>query len=326
MSYIKSVILYLPIFIVLISISKIFNLYDKPNSRKIHKNNIINSGGIIIYIYYLCLIYLYEFNHNIELIISIGFFVCLAGFIDDRLNLGPSIKIILILMPSFYLIFKGINISDLGYYEYVGLINLGKFQIPFLILSIGLLVNATNYIDGIDGLLLTFFSSLLIYYIFIIEDKNTLILLKLLLIPVILNLFFNFLSSKSKMKIFSGNSGSLFIGFLASFLTIEFYKNFNIHPVYLIWPLWYPVYDFLFVTLNRALNKKSIFFADNTHLHHKILKKFKHNHLNTVLIFIIVNTIIIYTGFYIGVYSKILSLILFIFGFVIYFFIRFKLK
>ena len=58
----------------------------------------------------------------------------------------------------------------MGNYDYIGLINLGKFSIPFLILSIGLLINATNYIDGVDGLLLSFFFSTLVYYIFLVEN------------------------------------------------------------------------------------------------------------------------------------------------------------
>ena len=133
-----------------------------------------------------------------------------------------------------------------------------SFELPFLILATGLLINATNYIDGVDGLLLVFFTCCLGYYIFLIDDTKTIYLIKLLLIPVVLNLILNMFPSKSKFKFFSGNTGSLFIGFFISFLTIELYSGFNIHPVYLIWPLWYPVYDFLFVSLNRVIIKKSI--------------------------------------------------------------------
>ena len=42
---------------------------------------------------------------------------------------------------------------------------------------------------------------------------------------------------------------------LISFLTIDFYNSFNIHPTFLILILWYPVYDFLFVSLNRIYEK-----------------------------------------------------------------------
>ena len=319
-------ILYFILLLFTVIISKKLKFYDKPNVRKIHKSKVYNTGGLIIYLFYLIIVNFFEFNHNIELIISIGFFICLIGFIDDRLNLAPSIKILFIIIPSVYLIISGISINNLGIYEYIGVINLGKFQLPFLILATGLLINATNYIDGVDGLLLTFFACCLGYYIFLIEDTNTIYLIKLLLIPVILNLILNLLPFKSKIKFFSGNSGSLFVGFFVSFLTIELYNSFNIHPVYLIWPLWYPVYDFLFVSTNRAFLKKSIFSADNSHLHHKVLIKFKKDHVKTISLYFISNVSIIYIGFLISNYSKFLSLITFIIGFIFYLIFRFKCK
>ena len=326
MQFVNLTFIYLILLASTILISKKLEFYDKPNIRKIHNSNVFNTGGIIIYLFYLIIVNFFEFNHNIELIISIGFFICLVGFIDDRINIKPSNKVIFIVIPSLYLILNGININNLGDYEYIGFLNLGKFQLPFLILATGLLINATNYIDGIDGLLLVFFTCCLGYYIFLIEDAKTIYLIKLLIIPLILNLVLNMLPSKSKFKIFSGNTGSLFIGFFISFLTIELYNGFGIHPVYLIWPLWYPVYDFLFVSINRAILKKSIFSADNSHLHHKILTKFKKNHFKTILLFFISNIFIIYFGFLISNFSKFLSLITFIFGFLFYFTIRFKFR
>ena len=251
---VKFIILYILISSAIIYLSIYLGYFDKPNKRTVHKIPTINTGGLIIYFFFLSVISQGEFNHNIELIVSIGFFVCIAGFIDDRINLNPSSKIVLVIIPSIYLIFSGISISDLGQYEYLGSIELGKFTIPFLLLAIGLLINATNYIDGIDGLLLIFFLSCMIYYICLIDDIETIKLLKIFILATFLNLILNLLPSKSKFKVFSGDSGSLFIGFFISFMTIELYNSFKIHPAILIWPLWYPVYDFLFVSINRLIN------------------------------------------------------------------------
>ena len=288
---INLIILYLITLMFTTLISKKLEFYDKPNIRKVHNSKVYNTGGIIIYLFYLVIVNFFEFNHNIELIISIGFFICLVGFIDDRVNLKPSNKVLFIIIPSAYLILNGIN-----------------------------------YIDGVDGLLLVFFACCLGYYIFLIEDDKTVYFIKLLLIPIILNLILNMLPSKSQLKFFSGNTGSLFIGFFISFLTIELYNGFGVHPAFLIWPLWYPVYDFLFVSANRALLKKSVFSADNSHLHHIILKKFKKDHFKTILLFLVLNISIIYFGYLISNFSKILSLMIFIFGFLFYFLIRFKFR
>ena len=116
--------------------------------------------------------------------------------------------------------------------------------------------------------------------------EETINLLKFFVMASFLNLILNLLPSNNKFKVFSGDSGSLFIGFFISFMTIEFYNSFDIHPVILIWPLWYPVYDFLFVSINRLLNKKSIFKPDNTHLHHVISKKFYGNKISPLIFFV----------------------------------------
>ena len=318
----KFFIIYILISSTIIYLSRYLGYFDKPNKRGIHKRPIINTGGLILYLFFLSTIFKNELNFNIELIISIGFFVCLTGFVDDRINLTPSTKIVLIIIPSIYLILKGISISDLGQYEYLGKLELGKFKIPFLILAIGLLINATNYIDGIDGLLLIFFLSCLLYYIFLIDDIKTINLLKFFVMASFLNLILNLLPSKNKFKVFSGDSGSLFIGFFISFMTIELYNSFNIHPAILIWPLWYPVYDFLFVSINRLINKKSIFKPDNTHLHHIIYKKFNGNRVSPIILFFLVNSSIIFIGYKISEISKLLSLSIFIIGFALFFTLR----
>ena len=322
---VKFIILYILISSAIIYLSIYLGYFDKPNKRTVHKIPTINTGGLIIYFFFLSVISQGEFNHNIELIVSIGFFVCIAGFIDDRINLNPSSKIVLVIIPSIYLILSGISISDLGQYEYLGSIELGKFTIPFLLLAIGLLINATNYIDGIDGLLLIFFLSCMIYYICLIDDIETIKLLKIFILATFLNLILNLLPSKSKFKVFSGDSGSLFIGFFISFMTIELYNSFKIHPAILIWPLWYPVYDFLFVSINRLINRKSIFKPDNSHLHHVIKDEFYGNKISPIILFLLVNSLIIYFGYKISEISKLISLSIFILGFIFYFFMRFSL-
>ena len=108
-------------------------------------------------------------------------------------------------------------------------------------------------------------------------------------------------------------------------MTIELYNSFKIHPAILIWPLWYPVYDFLFVSINRLINRESIFKPDNSHLHHVIKDKFYGNKIPPIILFLLVNSIIIYFGYKISEISKLMALSIFILGFIFYFFMRFSL-
>ena len=324
MLYIENIFIYLILLSIGILISKKLEFTDKPNRnrRTVHKTSIINTGGLILYLFFLLTTFKYEVDRNIELIIHSASIIVLIGFIDDRINLSPKIKILFISILCFYLISKGIRIYDLGDYDLIGKLNLGKFGFIFLLLASGLLINATNYSDGVDGLLLIFFLICLNYYLFLTDNSDLKYFIKILIIPVLINLFFNLLPEKTNLKIFSGNTGSLFVGFFISFLTIELYRNYKIHPTFLIWPLWYPVYDFLYVSLNRFIKNKSIFEADNNHFHHYLLKKFNNNHYLSTLVFAILNIVVIFLGYKLTEQSKLFSLILFFICFFIYFLFR----
>lgn len=324
MNYIEYTLIYIILLSIGILISKKLGFTDKPNRNKrtVHEIPTINTGGLILYLFTLLITFKLDLDKNINLIIYASSIIILIGFIDDRKNLSPKIKIFFISILCFYLIKKGIRINDIGDYNLIGKLNLGKFGFIFLLLASGLLINGINYADGIDGLLLIFFLSCLNYYLFLIDNINLAYFIKILIFGASINLIFNLLPNKTNLKLFSGNSGSLFVGFFISFLTIELYRNYKIHPTFLIWPLWYPVYDFLYVSIKRLKKKKSIFKSDNTHFHHFLLKKFNNNHNLSILIFTIINILVIIFGYKLSVLSNLLSLILFFISFFIYFLFR----
>ena len=241
--------------------------------------------------------------------------------------MNASIKIICILTPTIFLITNGFIVSDLGNYEFIGTIPLGKQSVFFTLLCVGLLVNSYNYIDGIDGLLISISITSLLYIIFLTQNKDVDDLLLLFLIPLTINLIFNLLPKSSNLKIFSGDCGSLFLGFFISFLIIYTYKYEKIHPSFLIWTCWYPVYDFLFVTVKRFLNKKSFYKPDNKHFHHSILKYFKNNQIKTLVLINIINTVVLIIGYLVAEnFGRIYSLALFILLFFAFCIIRNKLN
>jgi UDP-GlcNAc:undecaprenyl-phosphate GlcNAc-1-phosphate transferase len=318
-------IIYILILYSIIFISKKLNLYDYPsNNRKIHLKRTLNTSGLALYIYLFIIVSKYEFSYQLEGIILIGLFVALSGFVDDQKGLSPGIKLTLLLVPGLYLIFNGYVLKDLGEYEYLGVINLGKFSIIFTILAYSLLVNSYNYIDGIDGLLLCTVTIGICYAIFLSQNQNTIEFLKICLIPIVINIYFNFLPSKNSLKIFGGDCGSLFLGYFISFLMIYLYIIEKIHPAYLIWICWYPVYDFLFLTTYRIKTKKNLFLADNNHLHHILLKNyFYKSHLKTTMFICSLNIAIIILNYnMIYYFGKIYSLVLFFILFIIYFLFR----
>ena len=317
---------YILILTLIIYLSKKFNFVDKPNSRKIHLTKIVNTGGLALYSFLVLIIIQNEISFEIENIIVVGFVVLLTGFLDDRIELSPSIKLILTSFPVLYLIFNGYLIEDLGTYEFVDKIYLGKFSIIFTILAVGLLINAYNYIDGLDGILLSNTIVSICYLIFLNYNNSINTILGYFLICCFISLFFNLLNEKNYFKIFLGDSGSLFIGFFMSFLIIFMYNFQQIHPAYLIWACWYPVYDFLYVTSKRFIERKKIYKADRLHFHHYIYKKCKNSQFKSFLIINFINISVLTIGYLITNYvGKIYSLILFLLLYVIFFILR-KIK
>tara|TARA_B100000963_G_scaffold41570_1_gene30951 strand:- start:42910 stop:43896 length:987 start_codon:yes stop_codon:yes gene_type:complete len=319
-------IFYLFFLLLSIYISKKLSFFDLPNKRKLHKKKIVNTSGVTFYLFLFILITNFEISYEIEEITFLGFLVVACGFLDDQKELTPGVKLILILIPVIYLINKGYFLDDLGEYELIGKIYLGKFSFLFTLLACGLLINSYNYVDGIDGLLLGIFIIGICYLCILNQDENFLIFCKILLIPTFINIIFNFIPNYS-FKILMGDGGSLFIGFLIGFLLIINYKIYNVHPAFLIWVCWYPVYDFLYVTIFRIKNKINFYKPDNIHFHHIVLKYVKNSHLKASFLIYSLNIIIILLGYYITLHvGKIYSLISFMLFFIFFSLLRYFVR
>ena len=147
-------IIYLPILILSFFFSKKFNLLDIPSEkRKIHKNPTPYSGGIALIFYYIIVLLINSFENNLEKILIVSILIFFIGILDDKRQIKALIKILLTLIPIILLIFLGLYIDDLGIYEFIGVLILGKYKYIFCVLCVLLIINAVNYIDGIDGLL-----------------------------------------------------------------------------------------------------------------------------------------------------------------------------
>lgn len=325
----KLSIIFFP-FLMAISVflSKKFNFFDKPNSRKVHKVKVVNTSGIIIYLFLLFIVANSEFSKLIENIIIAGILVTFLGFLDDMSDLKPLIKIFFLIFPSGYLILNGFYLEDLGKYEYIGIIELGKFSLIFSILAVILLLNAINYIDGSDGLLIG--NTIIAFsYLYFLSDKTDqyINIFVLFIYALTVSLVFNFLPIKSGYKSFLGNSGSLFIGFFLSFTLIYLYEYKNIHPGFLVWTCWLAIYDFLYVTFFRLKRGIKLSKPDKSHFHHDILRWFSNNHLKTFMFINSLNIIIILIGYVTCLnFGKIYSIILFIVLFIIFASIRIKIR
>lgn len=309
-------------------VSKKLNLVDKPNSRKVHKTDIVNVSGFIMSVFLLIILRISEFSTQLENIIIIGFLLSIIGFFDDRIEMKPLTKFILTLFPVIFILQDNYILTDIGKYEYIDFILLGKASVPFTFLAVMLLINAINYLDGTDGLLIGYTITALLYFCLLSNEQSEYLKLIYIFIYILsISLIFNFLPVQSGYKSFVGDSGSLFISFFISFTLIFLYKYKNIHPAFLIWACWLPVYDFLHVTFNRLITKTNFSKPDKSHFHHYIFKYFSNNHFKTFLLINFLNIIIIYLGYIVCLkVGKIYSLLLFPILFIFFLLVKIKLR
>jgi UDP-GlcNAc:undecaprenyl-phosphate/decaprenyl-phosphate GlcNAc-1-phosphate transferase len=272
-----------------------YKRFDDINHRSSHNTLATRTGGIGLF-FSLLIVSLYYYFQGIELFdyslfvpLSIMFVV---GVYDDFYNADFKLKFLLQIIVAKILIDQGYVISNyyglFGLYEVSWLLAQASTVFVFLVV-----VNAINFIDGIDGLAISqVFKILVIIEVFSVEF-TPLYSMGLTLVLAILPLYyFNF---KRKRKVFLGDSGSLLLGTVVSiyafYLLSENYtinQSLSINKTLLsVIVLVYPLIDLIRVFVIRLKNKKSPFEPDQNHLHHFFLKKTKSQFYSVLIILLI---------------------------------------
>lgn len=272
-----------------------YKRFDDINHRSSHNTLATRTGGIGLF-FSLLIVSLYYYFQGIELFdyslfvpLSIMFVV---GVYDDFYNADFKLKFLLQIIVAKILIDQGYVISNyyglFGLYEVSWLLAQASTVFVFLVV-----VNAINFIDGIDGLAISqVFKTLVIIEVFSVEF-TPLYSMGLILVLAILPLYyFNF---KRKRKVFLGDSGSLLLGTVVSiyafYLLSENYtinQSLSINKTLLsVIVLVYPLIDLIRVFVIRLKNKKSPFKPDQNHLHHFFFKKTKSQFYSVLIILLI---------------------------------------
>ena len=154
---------------------------------------------------------------------------------------------------------------------------------PLTVFTIVFVVNAMNLIDGIDGLCASISEVALAGFLYAFYEERLYvycILIAGLMGVLIPYLYYNLFGDPNKnRKIFMGDSGSLTLGFILSFLSVKLSMDnssvmpFNPrHMPFALSLLLVPVFDVVRVILHRLRNHRSPFHADKTHIHHKFMR------------------------------------------------------
>ena len=265
-----------------------FNHLDAPAARKVHRQPMVRLGGVAIFGATLFSIYALWATGALSLLPAdslktalilllggSGFF--LVGLADDLFNLSAINRLWMQGAIATVLWGYGIRVEAIALpgMDAAGIssMELGWLSLPITVLWLAGVVNAINWIDGLDGLA-TGISGIAVAVLFLLSvatDQWHLALLSIALLGSLVGfLYFNY----SPASIFMGDGGSYFIGFMLASLCLVGPQRFDSSVATLL-PLAIlavPVGDMLCVILARLYRKQSPFSADNRHFHHRLLQ------------------------------------------------------
>lgn len=255
-------------------------VFDRPGLRKIHQKATPCLGGAAVASAALITMWLTRFLWpgifsgliGKFMAITIGGLLILAvGLYDDLKSASVALRLVFQFTAAGILIAGGFCVTVLPN-PLGGAFELGILSIPFTALWIVFMINAMNFIDGLDGLAAGI-GIIVSAAIFVSAEASGEVLIALLAIITVGGLLgflpFNF----HPARIFLGDSGATFIGFiLAAMTTLGTMKS--IATVALLIPiaaLGVPIVDTFSAILRRTWRGQMFYQADKEHVHHTLL-------------------------------------------------------
>ncbi|MBO4940825.1 MAG: undecaprenyl/decaprenyl-phosphate alpha-N-acetylglucosaminyl 1-phosphate transferase [Clostridia bacterium] len=247
------------------------------DSRRVHNKPIPLIGGLAIFYGFVVSVLCFAVVDKALMGILVGSVIMVTvGVIDDMRNLDARIKLIFQLLSAFIVIYCGVDIEYIAnpLSRWIGpqYISLGLWKIPITMIWIVGITNAVNLIDGLDGLaagVSTIASVALLSLTIISQNLNAAIVAAALAGAGFGFLPYNF----NPAKIFMGDTGSTFLGFVLACISIQgvmkMYALVSFVVPVLILGL--PVFDTLFAIIRRIIKRKPIMAPDRGHLHHRLL-------------------------------------------------------
>jgi UDP-GlcNAc:undecaprenyl-phosphate/decaprenyl-phosphate GlcNAc-1-phosphate transferase len=257
---------------------------DKPNQRKVHSRIMPRLGGLAIFLSFLIGIFIYKPMGEYHLPIVIGgIIIILTGMLDDVMEISPKVKLAgQIAAAAVIVIYGGLQVEFIKL-PFGGIIDFGYLDIPLTMIWIIGITNAINLIDGLDGLAggVSSIALLSIAGMSVVMGNSYVTVMALIVAASTIGfLFFNF----HPAKIFMGDTGALFLGYIISVLSLLGYKNVTfISLVIPVIILGVPISDTFFAIVRRLVNRQPLSAPDKAHLHHCLLKV-GFSHRQTVLL------------------------------------------
>tara|TARA_B100001121_G_C18693537_1_gene624059 strand:+ start:600 stop:1631 length:1032 start_codon:yes stop_codon:yes gene_type:complete len=334
-----NLLIIIPIFLSIFVLSKKLKILRDDTSYSDHKMiGIENKSPVVLGGIYILIVFLI-FSEDASIFLKLSTIsITLLGLMSDR-NILPSPRIRLILQISILLalsFYEGLEINDLRFDYFNFFLTNNLFNLFFVIFCLAILINGSNFLDGLNGLVSGYYLIVLLSLILLWNLSSNTIEMELNFITLIFFSLLIFFVFNIFGQVYLGDSGTYLISLLIGVYLIKFnLSNYFISPYYIALLLWYPAFENFFSITRRILKKNNVSLADNSHLHHlfflflkskNLFPKNLSNSFCTIFLLMLNTPSMIAASFYASksnVLLAIISLNIFLYLLAYYFFVKY---
>lgn len=246
------------------------------DGRRMHDHPIPRMGGLAIFFGFILSVLIFQtLTPALRGMLLGSVIIVVLGILDDIYALPALPKFLVQIVAALVAVLEGNRIeflSNPNIFSKEPFWELGWLSIPISVLWIVAITNSVNLIDGLDGLacgVSTISSMTLLVIALIVSEPDVAILMAALAGACIGFLPYNL----NPAKIFMGDTGSTFLGFILATVSIQglfkFYAIISFAVPFLMLGL--PIFDTCFAILRRVAKGQSPMSPDRGHIHHRLI-------------------------------------------------------
>ena len=246
------------------------------DNRRMHNHPIPRLGGLAIFLGFVISVLVFcDIDLQLQGILIGAVMIVILGVIDDIMSLPARLKLVVQIAAALCAVLHGVAIEAINnpniFSENPYWI-LGFWSYPISIIWIVAITNSVNLIDGLDGLadgVSTIAALTMLILAVLLEEWEISVICGALVGACVGFIPYNL----NPAKIFMGDTGSTFLGFILATLSIQglfkYYAVISFLVPFIILGL--PIFDTSFAFIRRILRGQSPMTADRSHVHHKLI-------------------------------------------------------
>lgn len=284
--------------------------------RDVHTQPTPSVGGLAMFTGFVCAVFLAQqlpaltrgfapITPEMTAVLAGAFAIVIVGIVDDLYELGAMTKLLGQFLAAIIMCLMGIAFT-VFYVPFGEGTTLILDQMQGMVIAAVftvLLVNAVNFVDGIDGLAagigVIAGTAILVFSLTVLHEQGGAVSAypPAIICAALVGICAGFLPHNFEpARIFMGDSGAMLIGLLLAAASISASGKINmslygtadlvalISPIIVVAAaIALPVVDLVWAVIRRTARGQSPFAADAGHIHHRLLR-LGHTHRRTVLV------------------------------------------